>query len=231
MIRYFFTLPDGKQETITLRLDDRTLELVGNIPATLPDWTKLDFHKCPHCPLNTISHPYCPLAANLVNIVNRFDGLLSHDEVRIDVHTEERFISQTTTVERAISSLMGLVMATSGCPHTGFFKPMARFHLPLASKDETMYRAASMYMLAQYFLKKEGSLPDLDFEGLNKIYENMQIINVSILERLRSTTATDSSSNAVMVLDIYAKTVQVAIKESLENVRHLFNTYLENDNP
>lgn len=226
-IRYFYTLKDGSQETFTLELSPDSMEIVRTGPRELPSWTDLEFRKCPHCPLTPESNPHCPLAANLVNIVRRFDGMLSHDEIRIDVMTAERFISQDTTAQRAISSLMGLVMATSGCPHTAFFRPMARFHLPLASKEETIYRASSMYMLAQYLLYKEGKMPDLEMEGLKKIYHNLQIVNVAILERLRSATETDSSTNAVLVLDIYAKTIQVMIDEELESIRHLFNPFFE----
>ena len=45
---------------------------------------------------------------------------------------------------------------------------MAQFHLPLANDSETIYRAASMYLLAQYFLKREGRDADLEIEGLKK---------------------------------------------------------------
>ena len=44
---------------------------------------------------------------------------------------------------------------------------MARFHLPLASSAETIYRSVSMYFMAQYFLAKEGKEPDLELEGID----------------------------------------------------------------
>jgi hypothetical protein len=76
-----------------------------------------------------------------------FDRIISYDTIRLDVTTRERFISQDTTAQRGISSLLGLLIATSGCPHTRFLRPMARHHLPFASCEETLYRAASMYAL------------------------------------------------------------------------------------
>ena len=155
-IQYKFTLADGSKENFNLELNDNTLELINFAPENLPDWTKLDFHKCPHCPFDSSSVPYCPVAKNLVPIVTLFEKLLSYDEIYVEVVTKERSMAQDTTAQRAISALMGLVMATSGCPHTSFFKPMARFHLPFASEKETLYRATSMYLLAQYFLEKEG---------------------------------------------------------------------------
>ncbi len=227
-VYYNFRLADGSERGFHLRLDPETLELHGNTPAVSPSWTKLDFHQCPNCPLKVEEHPDCPLALRLVNLVQRFDGLVSHETVDLEVVTEERTITQKTTAQRGISSLMGLVIAASGCPHTALLRPMARFHLPLASNEETVYRATSMYLLAQYFLKKEGIPADLELDGLARFYENMQIINVAVAERLRAATTTDSSVNAIVVLDVYAKTVGMVIGGSLERIRYLFSPYFEN---
>ena len=226
VIQYCFRLPDHSSEDFKLELDPRNLELTGNIPQSLPAWTELDFHQCPHCPLEVVTDPYCPLAANLVNIVQRFDGLISYDKIRVDVITQERRISQHTTAQKGISSMMGLVIATCGCPHTAFFKAMGRFHLPLASSEETIFRATSMYLLAQYFLKMEGRHADFELGGLTKIYNNMQIVNVAIANRLRSTSMSDSLINAIVILDNFAKSLPYAIEKSLKNFRHLFLPFL-----
>ena len=224
-IGYYFTLPEGVREAFDLQFDAQTLELVGDFPNVMPLWTKLDFHQCPNCSLTSDAHPHCPLAAHLVTIVERFEGLLSYSEIQVDVITTERFITQDTTVQRGMSSLMGLVMATSGCPHMAFFKPMARFHLPFASAEETFYRATSMYLLAQYFLKKEGHHADLDLTGLREIYQNIEVVNVAVAKRLRTATEADSAVNAIILLDIYTKAIPVVIEESLEEVRYLFAPY------
>ncbi|MEW6510084.1 MAG: hypothetical protein AB1428_03910 [Bacteroidota bacterium] len=224
-IDYRFTLPDGSVERISLELDRETLQLTGNEPAVRPEWAKLDFHQCPNCPLRPEEHPYCPLAVNLVRLVEIFDGLLSHDTIKLEVVTEERTITQAASAQRGISSLMGLVIATSGCPHAAYLRPMARFHLPLASKDETTYRATSMYLLAQYFLKKGGAEADLELDGLARIYRELGTVNSAIAERLRAATTSDSSVNAIIVLDVYAKTVEMVIEESLERIKNLFDPY------
>jgi hypothetical protein len=221
-IKYYFTLPEGVREVFNLQFDAQELELVGSVQDVLPPWTKLDFHQCPNCPLMPDTHPHCPLAAQLVDIVQRFEGLVSYSEIQVDVMTAERFITQETTVQRGMSSLMGLVMATSGCPHMAFFKPMARFHLPFASAEETVYRATSMYLLAQYFLHKEGHQADLDLTGLREIYNNIEIVNVAVAKRLRTATEADSAINAIILLDIYTKAIPVVIEESLEEIRYLF---------
>lgn len=224
-IRYYFTLPEGVREAFDLQFDAQTLELVGTIPDVMPSWTKLDFHQCPNCPLTPDTHPHCPLAAHLVNIVERCEGLFSYSAIQVDVMTAERFITQETTVQRGMSSLMGLVMATSGCPHMAFFKPMARFHLPFASAEETVYRATSMYLLAQYFLYKEGRNADLDLTGLGQIYHNIEVVNIAVAKRLRAATEADSAVNAIILLDIYTKAIPVVIEESLEEIRYLYAPY------
>lgn len=228
-IQYKFTLPDQSSEVFDLQFDAKELVLINNMPSILPSWTDLGYYQCPNCVINPDKYTYCPLSANLVNIVRKFKGLISYDKVTIDVSTNERIVSQKTTVQRGISSLMGLIIATSGCPHTSFFRPMARFHLPLSSKEETIYRATSMYLLAQYFLNKEKNQADLELEGLKAIYENAQIVNTSIAERLRAASDTDSSVNAITLLDMYAQSLPFAISDSLENIKYLFAPFFKSE--
>ncbi len=225
-IKYIFTLSDNSKQVFNLRLDSQNLYLIENTPEILPPWTKLGFHQCPNCPLTTNTHLYCPMATNLVYIVKRLECLISYDEIHVDVITEERVISQDTTAQRGICSLMGLISATCGCPHTAFFRPMARFHLPFATEEETIYRSTSMYLLAQYFLKKDDQTVDLEFKKLSKIYNNIQIVNTAIAERLRAATETDSAVNAVILLDMYAQTLPCVIEESLDEIRYLFSPFI-----
>lgn len=228
LIQYHFRSTGDFREAFVFELAAADLRLISHMPVRPPAWTELGFHQCPNCPLDMAAHPFCPLAVNLVNIVNRMESLISYDEIRVDVITAERIISQVTTAQIGISSMLGLVIATSGCPHAAFFRPMARFHLPLASKEETIFRATSMYLLAQYFVKKEGRTADLELEGLTRIYDNMQIVNIAIVERLREATRTDSSINAIVILDTFAKSLPFAIEKSLNEIRHLFAPFLAN---
>ena len=226
LIRYRFRMPDNSREDFSFELNPKSLELQNNLPRTLPKWAKLDFHQCPNCSLDVATHPHCPLAANIVHIVRRFDGILSYEKIKVDIITAERRINQETTAQSGISSLLGLVIATCGCPHTAFFKPMAWFHLPLASEEETILRATSIYLLAQYYKHKEGGSADFKFEGLTKIYNNMQIVNLAIAKRLREAVVTDSSLNALVQLDNFAQTLPFVIDESLEEIRYLFSPFL-----
>ena len=227
LIRYEFMLPDGAQALFDLTIDGETLQLQTDTPESRPEWTQLDYHQCSNCPLNVDKQPYCPPAAEIAEMVTRFEGLISFDEIDVKVTSAERTITQKTTAQRGISAMMGLVMATSGCPHTAFFRPMARFHLPLASEEETIYRVTSMYLLAQYFRRQSQLQSESSLDGLTEIYKNMQIVNIAMAERLRSATETDSSVNAVILLDTYAQALPFVIEESLEEIRYLFTSYLD----
>jgi hypothetical protein len=224
--RYIFRFPDDRQEIFDVNLDAETLDLFECISEELPPWTSLDFHQCPNCQLSIQIHPYCPVAVHLRKLIAICKNVLSYDTFHVDIIMPERIISRDTAAQKGVSSLMGLIMATSGCPHTNYFKPMARFHLPFASAEETVYRATSMYLLAQYFLRKQGAEADLELKGLSKIYHNVQLINAAMAGRLRAITDKDSAINALVLLDIFARTLPFAIEDSLEDVRYLFTPYL-----
>jgi hypothetical protein len=166
------------------------------------------------------------VAVCLVKLVPICKDLLSYDLIHVDVIMAERVISKDTSAQKGISSLMGLLMATSGCPRMSFLKPMARFHLPFASDEETLYRATSMYLLAQYFVRKQEQTADLELEGLLQIYHDIQIMNRAMAKRLRSISDKDSALNALVLLDIFAETLPDAIEDSLQEIRYLFKSYL-----
>ena len=89
---------------------------------------------------------HCPAALHLSTVIDGFTDLVSYDKVRVDVESEERSVIATLSAQQALASLMGLIMASSGCPRTAVFRPMARFHLPFSSESETAYRVAAMYL-------------------------------------------------------------------------------------
>jgi hypothetical protein len=122
---------------------------------------------------------------------------------------------------------MGLINATSGCPYTVFFRPMARFHLPFADSYETVYRVASLYLLTQYFLHKTGKGMDLELEGLKDIYSTIEMIDQGMFNRLRVVTKKEVVLNALTNLYGLAKLIPITIEGSLGVIRHLFEPYLE----
>ena len=103
---------------------------------------------------------------------------------------------------------------------------MARFHLPFASEEETIWRAVSTYLLAQYFLSKKGHSIDIDLNGLAKIYDDIEKLNIAMANRLRAASKYDSAVNAIIHLDVFAKYLTPAIEESLAKLRPIFEPFL-----
>ena len=225
-IRYVFTFEGGQKETFDILAKDQTMQAAWPLPHPLPDWTRLGYQQCPNCPLDTNKVKYCPLAARISSVVERFIDMVSFTEAVVEVVTAERVLKAKTSAQRGISSLLGLVMAVSGCPRTAFFRPMARFHLPFADDVETIYRVTSMYILGQYFRHMDGKPCDMSMEGLADLYREVEVVNEHIARRLKATVIMDSSVNAIVILDVFAKTVPFVIEDKLEEMKTLFEPYL-----
>jgi len=186
-----------------------------------PDWCKLEYQQCPNCPLNKEDSPYCPLARSLVPLT-KLDNAVSYEEVHAEVNMIDKLITTDTTLQQAISSMAGLLIATSGCPISSFFKPMAWYHHPFATQEDTIFRATSVYLLKQYFLAQNGEEYDKGFDGLSKIYDEMHIVNRSIARRISLTFESDSAANAIVLLDLFTKMLPIAIEDSLDDIKHIF---------
>jgi hypothetical protein len=225
-IAYEFTLPDGDQERFDLSFDANTIELISNPPPSKPFWSKLEFEQCPHCPLSSSRHQYCPVALNLVPAIDSFDHLMSFEEITIRVICENRTVIQKTSAQEGISSLMGLLIAGSSCPVTHFFKPMARFHLPFANRKETIWRATASYLMAKYFTRDGLTVSDMTLNGLAKIYNDVARLNDAVVQRLRAATNRDSTVNALVHLDVFAKFLTPPLEDSLAQLESIFEPFL-----
>jgi len=190
-------------------------------------WTRLGFHKCSHCPLNEVESPFCPLAGAIDRVISKIHKFLSYDEVSAQVDYNNRKVLANITMQRALSSLLGLIIPASGCPHTTYFRPMSRFHLPFADTEEAIYRATTMFLLAQYFIhRKSGCIPT-DFTRLENIYRNVHIVNTHICKRLLEFCENDSPLNAITILDVLAVSIQSALKHDLEKFESYFSAFGE----
>lgn len=229
-ITYRFTLPDEQKECFDLTFDAQTIELVQPPLPDPPFWARLSYAQCHHCPM-VKTQQYCPVALNLVAVINRFDRLMSFDQVTVEVVSAERRVVQQTSAQEGISSLMGLLIAGSSCPVTHFFKPMARFHLPFANKEETLWRAAATYLLTRYFTEEGLQDSDMDLQGLVGIYNDVARLNDAMVERVRAATSKDSAVNALVHLDVFAKFLTPPLEDAIEQIRPVFGPFLVKFHP
>lgn len=219
--RYRIGLPDGSWRELGITIDAETV-LCREPPAESRPWTLLGHRQCAGCPLRAEINPICPLAARLAPIVTILGPLLSHDELRVEVEWGHRLLTTTTTAQRMTSSIIGLVAATSGCPRTAFLAPMAWFHLPLATEEETVFRSVSAYLLEQYIGGGDGGAPDWMLAALAQRYKALHEVNMAMAQRLRDAGTEDAAVNAVVLLDLLAKAIPFSIEDSLESLRPLF---------
>lgn len=208
-----------------LCLDPDTLERIRPEAYAPPEWARLDNGICPTCPLNTAKYDHCPAAAVLAELGDTFGDLISYTTATVTATSEDRTVSMTTTVQKALRSLMGLYMAASGCPVLGKFKPMARFHLPFSTTGETLFRSAGSYLLAQHFLRQRGEPYEFDLKGLSALYEQVHVINAGLARRFRHNAKGDANINALALLDLFAHALPNAIKDNMSEFESLFGDY------
>jgi len=226
--KYTFTFDDKREKEFTFNLHRSNLQLLSPERSHFPDWTKLDFHKCPNCPLET--NKYCPAAVGTIELIEFFDDVSSIEEIDVRIETDSRTYSKHTSMQHGVSSMLGICMATSGCPIIAKLKPMARFHLPFASAEETTFRAMSMYLLGQYFLQLRNMEPDWKLKKLEKIYKDIQIVNRSFAGRLKAVAKDDASLNALVILDTFAHFVLFEIDDNILNeLENLYSVYFEEE--
>ncbi|MFZ9887085.1 MAG: DUF6901 family protein [Myxococcota bacterium] len=219
MIEYEFRLDDGSE--VRFSVDPRrTLPLVPAERA--PEWTRLSYHQCSDCPLRREDHERCPPALDVADIMTRFSSVLSHAQAEVTVRTPSRNIHRRVDVQTALHSLLGLVMATSGCPVLSELRPMAHLHLPFATNEETAFRAASFWLLRQYFLAQRGGEANFSLDGLKALYQRLQEVNRSFTERVRAAADKDANLNAVVLLFSLSVLVSFTLEDDLAPLRDLY---------
>jgi len=212
---YYLKLEDGER-VIDVRLDPATLTAEPP-PGLPPDWAKLEFCKCPICPYEKGEIEFCPVARNLAAITKAFSGCASTLQVEARVITKEREYFKKTSLQSALSSVIGIYMATSGCPVMAMLKPMARHHLPFATLAETAQRSISSYLLQQYLRARNGQDPDWELKRLAESYRAIERVNRSIVDRVRQASEKDANYNAVIILDVFAKMVPMSIDRAAQD--------------
>lgn len=219
-IRYHLGFEDGSTEMFEVDLDREWHSNEDH--GFLPEWTRLEVHQCPGCPLNKSEHTYCPTAVDVSKIVVRFSDVISHRRTIVKVETPNRTYFKEADVQTGLRSLIGLVMATSGCPILSRLKSQAYYHLPFATIEESIMRTVSAYLLKQYFLAQDGHQPDWDLRELNGFYQMLQEVNLSLKKRIDAASLEDANMNAVSSLGMLSIAVSFSLEDQLEEIKDVF---------
>lgn len=219
-IQYTFSFDDGL--TLKFVVDiDRKFDTRQDF-ASAPEWTRLGNNKCSNCPLSKDQYSHCPAALDLDRVARDFQKIPANTKTTIRVETPEREYTKRATLEEGVRALMGLIMATSACPVFGELKPNARSHLPFASKDEFMLRSASMYLMRQYFIYKEGGTPDWDLKGLVKVNEQLRLVNHAFWQRIVGAFQSDANSKALLSFFTLSASVSSSMEAQLEKMKSAY---------
>ena len=220
-IVYKFNEKTKDDTIVTLNFDDETFRLQLPKDAPRPDWAKLNFQKCSNC--NIDGNPvYCPAALSMANFLPAFADAFSYTKAIVEVETANRIVVSKTSLQTAVASLIGLTLATSGCPRTAFLRPMARSHLPFADQRETVFRSLGAWLLAEYIRAHgKGEKVTLSFDGLKDAYTQVSIVNATLAERLRSVVKHDAALNAIIILDTFALLTPDNVDGGFEDISNI----------
>jgi hypothetical protein len=155
-------------------------------------------------------------------VVNFFKDTASTKKTVVFIKTEDRIYAKKCLVQEGLFPIFGLIMASSGCPHMEFLKPLARFHLPFSSVEETFFRVSSMYLLKEYLRKKKYQYKeDISLDGLLNCYREVEIVNQGILQRINSLSEVDANKNALIILNGFAQIISIKLSDNLETLNNL----------
>ncbi len=228
---YIFHFEDGSDKEFVIHVDRKTLNVIPQNVTEPPPWAALTHRQCRDCPLSPDTTPYCPAAVNLLDLINFFKTSLSFRPVEVTLRTNERTYFQKTSLQKALSSMMGILMAGSTCPTLEKLKPMIRFHLPFATLDETLYRIMSMYLVGQFFVADSGGKPDWNLEGLTNIYKGIRQVNIDFVSRIRKICEEDALANALVILNTFADNVILSLeRHHLQSLKDVFEVYWKDVN-
>lgn len=85
-----------------------------------------------------------------------------------------------------------------------------------------------MFLLGQFFKNKELKNEEikLNFSELERIYNNITIVDEYICKRLKEICKKDASINAVAILHSLSITMEFAMKREFQKLKPLFSAYL-----
>lgn len=205
---YEFTFDEGHRNTLAPS---------GEVRA----WTALDFHRCAHCPLSKDEHPQCPVAMNLDRVVEDSKTTISWTRAKVTVTTPERSYVKECATQDGLRSLFGLLMASSGCPHLDWLRPLARMHLPFATPEENLFRVVSFQLLEDFLNGRQDG--GKGTEGrISERYKAVEKVNHTFKNRIRAHCQGDADKNAIAALDIFVQMFTLQLETNYSMLRKFF---------
>ena len=218
LITYDLEFDNGERYSVCVDIDREHPSPEALADSKHAEWARLEYQRCEACSLDPAKHKFCPTAVDIEAIAQRFLDTRSTEKADVTVRTRERNYSKRCDAQTYLMSLFGLIMATSACPVMGRLKPLAYFHLPFSSLEETIYRLVGTYLTNQYLVHKWGQTPDWDLHGLRELYSDLNQVNRSFMQRLRSASTGDANVNAQQIFISVTRHIEMGIDAALEKL-------------
>lgn len=216
-ISYNFRFPDKREIAFNVSTSTLAIPVVEDTP--LPSWVRLSHCQCSNCPLQPGDSANCPAAVQILPVVEAFQAEDAYQKLDVTVTDERRSYFKHTTLEEALRSLLGLKMATSGCPVLSELKPMAQDHLPFANSDEFVMRSVGYYLLQQLFSRRNQQDPDWELTGLVERNKRLQLVNQALWQRIHAVCQGDSNLKALLNFFSMASSVSVSLESQLRKLQ------------
>jgi hypothetical protein len=214
-IQYIFELEDRKA-AFDVSIDDFEVEL-GE--ASMPEWMRLDYEQCQICTQKSSDCLVCTMAVRIQTVIDTFGKDVSTEKVRVQVRTPQREFEQHCDLQTGIHSLLGLLMATSGCLYLETMRALVNFHIPFCSTEEMLRRIVGAYLTKQYFVLRDGGKPDWDLKGLEAVFHNLSIVNKDFVRRLKGAVEKDAVTNAIHAYFATSSLFAADLKSQIERQR------------
>lgn len=227
MIEYSFIFDEDT--TVDFRVEENSDTSAEDGFDHVPTWMELERFRCEHCAIPPDSRRTCPAALAINPVVKIFSERISHETVQVVVRYQDIKLESVTTIQRAVRSLVGLLLALSACPVLMKLRPMASFHLPFGEKEQTVFRTVGMFFIAQYLRGLEGLESRWDLDELRGLYQQIHRTNTRLADRLREASSKDAAINGLIILDAFGQDVEMNIETNLKKMKPLFWMYFEED--
>lgn len=218
IITYQLKLRDGSERRYDVDVDRPDRVEQQNLEEH-PDWTRLECHQCNNCPLTPENYRYCPAAIEFEEIASHFANTASIERADVWVRTHERSYFKNCDMQTILTSLYGLIMASSACPILSRLKPLAHFHLPFASLEETVHRLVGTFLITQYLKHHDGnSSPDWELRGIEDLYRELKVVNLALMKRIRQASKDDANINAIEGFISISSIVEMGIDDIIDKM-------------
>ncbi len=220
-VRYRFSFENGSSWDYELSFDEEGVLLQADRGASGAKWTDLEFYQCPNCSVKSSDSEHCPVAFNLHPVVQDSKESVSFDRVVVEIETPERVYKKECAKQEALFSIFGLIMASSACPVLDWMRPLARFHLPFASVEETHFRVLALELIGQYFSEPEMTLKGA-VDLIEEKYKEISKVNQAFIKRIRAYCDGDADKNAIASLDCLAQLFEFQADAGFGSLKRYF---------